>query len=292
MNAELNTYMEKLLPDNPALPVRCWQTKGRINSKTRFSHWHEMMEIVYTKKGNAIQQISQTFYSVSSGKLSIICPNQLHSYVVTSSQMECDLIVLQFDVGFVLKCVQGSDSFKKDWLSGMLFFAEPMEVTPQVDYLMEKILNEMHDRREGYIYTVTGALLELLVLFYRASPVRLTASDLNTKMHQYNILLSDTFQLINEHYQEEGLSVCHAADNANLSISHFCRIFKRITGMGFHEYLLRYRLVCAEQLFSTNQTLCEIALSCGFGSLSSFSRAFQRWRGCSPGRARKQWKML
>lgn len=286
----MNIYMETLVPDNPAIPVRCWRVERIDNNKVRLSHWHKLMEIVYTKRGNAIQQLSQTFSPVSSGQLSVICPDQLHSYVAASSQEELDLIVLQFDVDFVVKSVQSTDAFVKDWLSGTLFFPKPVEASLQMASLMENILNEMENRKEGYIHAVTGALLELLVLLYRTSPVRIRSSESNAMMDQCRILLSDTFHLINEHFQEDDLSVCRAANNANMSASHFCRLFKQSTGMGFHEYLIRYRLFRAEQMFSSRQTLCDIALSCGFGSLSSFARAFQKWRGCSPGRARKQYR--
>ena len=245
-----------------------------------------MMEIVYTRSGRAIQQAAQTFYPVSAGDLSVICPDQLHSYAAVSP-LECfDLIVLQFDVEFVVRRVQSGDSFAKDWLSGALFFPGPVKASPRLAALMENILSEMQEKQEGYIHAVTGALMELLSLLYRASPARLSPAERADSAESCR-LLSSVFQLVGERYREEGLSVKQAAENASLSVSHFCRLFKRTTGMGFHEYLLRYRLSRAEQLFSSGLALSEIAFSCGFGSLSAFTRAFKKWRGRPPGRARK-----
>jgi len=111
-------------------------------------------------------------------------------------------------------------------------------------------------------------------------------SEQKTALELCRSPLPNTFDFISEHYPEEGLSVTQAAENACLSISHFCRLFRQLTGMGFHKYLLRYRLSCAEQLFSSKRSLSEIAFSCGFGSLSAFTRTFKKYRGSTPVRAR------
>lgn len=288
----MNIYLEKLLPDNPALPVRCWRRQGyreeTVSAAPYASHWHEMIEIVYTRSGHAIQQSAQSFYPVSPGDLSVIPPNQLHSYTPTIPSEYYDLTVLQFDVSFVVSLAQGSDVFSKDWLSGNLFFPAPVKANERTLLLLDCILNEIQERREGYIQAVSGALLQLLVFLYRSSPVLLSSPQQKTALEQCRPMLSNTFDFISDRYQDEGLSVRQAADNACLSISHFCRLFKQITGRGFHEYLLLYRLSRAEQLFSSGLSLSEIAFSCGFGSLSAFTRAFKKCRGCTPSRARRQ----
>lgn len=288
----MNIYLEKLLPDNPALPVRCWRRQGyrgeTVSGAPYTSHWHEMIEIVYTRSGHAIQQSAQSFYPVSPGDLSVIPPNQLHSYTPTIPSEYYELTVLQFDVSFVVNLVQENDAFSKDWLSGNLFFPAPVKAEPQILLLLDNILIEMQERHAGYIQSVAGALLQLLVFLYRASPVLCSSPQEKTALEQCRLLLSNTFDFISDRYQDESLSVRQAADNACLSVSHFCRLFKQITGRGFHEYLRLYRLSRAEHLFSSDLSLSEIAFSCGFGSLSAFTRAFKKCRGCTPGRARRQ----
>lgn len=283
----MHIYQERLLPENPALPVRCWRISGEAGCA---AHWHSMMEIVYTRRGNAMQQVSQTFYPVAAGDISVICSDQLHSFVPATSEEAFDLIVLQFDVEFVISRVQSADAFSRDWLSGSLFFPSPIAADETISRLLEGILAEMQSRRDGYAQAVTGSLLTLLTRLYRMSPARLSAAERKADTGQSRQLLSDTFRLISECYQVEGLSVQQAAQSANLSVTHFCRLFKQATGMGFHEYLLHYRLSRAEQLFSSDKTLPEIAFACGFGSLSAFSRAFRKRRGCTPGHARKNYQ--
>ncbi len=286
----MNIYLEKLIPDDPALPVRCWRRQGcrseTVDLTPRSCHCHEMMELVYTREGHAIQQAAQTFYPVSPGDLSVIPPSQLHSYTPSIPSEVYDLTVVQFDIAFAVSLFPLSDSFSKDWLSGNLFFPGPVKADESICRLIDQILSETQERPAGYMQSVAGALLQLLVLLYRSSPVRLSSSEQKTALELCRSPLPNTFDFISEHYPEEGLSVTQAAENACLSVSHFCRLFRQLTGMGFHEYLLRYRLSCAEQLFSSKLSLSEIAFSCGFGSLSAFTRAYKKYRGSTPGRAR------
>jgi AraC family transcriptional regulator len=73
------------------------------------------------------------------------------------------------------------------------------------------------------------------------------------------------------------------ADVAGLSVFHFCREFKRSTGMTPFRYVLEAR--CGEamrRLEASDERIIDIALSCGFTSPQSFARAFRRVVGVSP----------
>lgn len=53
-------------------------------------------------------------------------------------------------------------------------------------------------------------------------------------------------------------------------------------GYTFNEYLSYYRVRIAEDLIlKSNKNLTEIAFEVGFGSLSAFSRSFNKFVGCS-----------
>ena len=70
---------------------------------------------------------------------------------------------------------------------------------------------------------------------------------------------------------------------AGLSVFHFCREFKRSTGMTPFRYVLEAR--CGEamqRLEASDERIIDIALSCGFTSPQSFARAFRRVVGVSP----------
>lgn len=69
------------------------------------------------------------------------------------------------------------------------------------------------------------------------------------------------------------------------SEQHFHRLFKRVTGEPVHCYIRRTRLEAAanQLVFSPERPIRKIAESCGFMSLSSFTRAFKSIYGVTPG---------
>lgn len=73
------------------------------------------------------------------------------------------------------------------------------------------------------------------------------------------------------------------ASEAKMSTFHFLRVFKQITSVTPHQYLLRARLRdAAIRLRSTRRPILEIALDCGFRDLSNFNHAFRAEFGANP----------
>ncbi|HEX4595311.1 MAG TPA: AraC family transcriptional regulator [Bryobacteraceae bacterium] len=73
------------------------------------------------------------------------------------------------------------------------------------------------------------------------------------------------------------------ANEANLSRSSFAVRFKLRVGATPQSYLQRYRFTKAIQLLQTDAKMYEIAQRVGYDSESSFSKAFKRLTGKSPG---------
>lgn len=73
------------------------------------------------------------------------------------------------------------------------------------------------------------------------------------------------------------------ARQARLSPFHFLRVFRGVTGVTPHQYLLRLRLQrAAIQLQTGSAKIADIALDAGFGDISNFNRAFRSEFGVNP----------
>ena len=82
---------------------------------------------------------------------------------------------------------------------------------------------------------------------------------------------------------EQAWTVGALAKQANLSRSGFAARFKLCVGATPQSYLQRYRFSRAVQLLRTDAKIFEIAQRVGYDSESSFSKAFKRLMGKSPG---------
>jgi AraC family transcriptional regulator len=73
------------------------------------------------------------------------------------------------------------------------------------------------------------------------------------------------------------------AELTELSPFHFSRVFKQSTGMTPLQFVIRERLLKAQQLIrETSRSLIEIALEVGYTSPSHFAQVFRRTAGMAP----------
>lgn len=82
---------------------------------------------------------------------------------------------------------------------------------------------------------------------------------------------------------DEDVRLAALAERAGISPFHLHRIFSATAGETPKQYTLRLRLGrAAAMLLSRDDSVLDIALSCGFQSHEAFSRAFRRRFGCTP----------
>ena len=88
-------------------------------------------------------------------------------------------------------------------------------------------------------------------------------------------------------HKGKSLSLSEVAKASGTSPSHFCRVFKRTTGLTFTDHVARVRVEDAKaELLNSDRRISEIAYDVGFQSLTQFNRVFQRIFGQSPTRFR------
>ena len=79
------------------------------------------------------------------------------------------------------------------------------------------------------------------------------------------------------------MTLDEVAHHAGVSPFHFCKVFKRATGLTFTEFVNRARVEQAKRLLLKPQArITEIAYDVGFQSLSQFNRSFRRVTAQSP----------
>ena len=85
----------------------------------------------------------------------------------------------------------------------------------------------------------------------------------------------------------ESISIETLAELAELSPFHFSRVFKQTTGITPLQFVIRERMLQAQQLIrETPRSLIEIALEVGYTSPSHFAQVFRRTVGMAPTRFR------
>ncbi|PYJ10693.1 MAG: AraC family transcriptional regulator [Verrucomicrobia bacterium] len=126
-----------------------------------------------------------------------------------------------------------------------------------------------------------GAIVRLLSFFAE----QLSALINQIVLEKQNVeppLVRKAREYIQQH-KSEPLSLTAVAQASGASVFHFCKVFKKSTGLRFTDYLGRMRLEDAKtQLLNPSRRISEVAYDVGFQSLTQFNRKFKRVFGESP----------
>ena len=109
-------------------------------------------------------------------------------------------------------------------------------------------------------------------------------SKLQEDKEEQNVhsLIDKAKRYINEHLADD-LSVSNIECHLYLSPNYFSRLFKRITGEGCNEYIIRKRIQKAKMLLeTTNLPTGRIAMMVGYRDTNYFSLAVKKSTGKSP----------
>lgn len=245
-------------------------------------HWHMEYEIDLVVRGSVTLTLNESQVHAEAGDIIFIRDGVVHGGHPETTDTIYDCIV--FDMK---KMLAGSHTFQdriEDVLKHVTLINKYLPAsTPDIPQLMQHLFRSMKEEHTGYELVVTGLLYTFLGFIFQQGLYH-EAASLTLREHRRKRItqLKQTFQLINSQYQQP-LTLTDLAQAANLSPNYFCRFFQKITHHSPIDYLNRYRIEMAcLKLTHTNDSITEIAFSCGFNDVSYFIRLFRRYKETSP----------
>ncbi|MFZ5744580.1 MAG: helix-turn-helix domain-containing protein [Pseudomonadota bacterium] len=133
------------------------------------------------------------------------------------------------------------------------------------------------EEQRGYLI----ALVEALKAHVLHGPVGAAAQTFPVSSHAA-FRIHRVIEQISLHPENE-FSLTAMAREAGLTPTHFCRVFKRATGLSPHRYVQQARLERAQaMLAATEMPVAAVAQALGFVSQSHFGRLFRDLTGQTP----------
>ncbi|MGI6225983.1 MAG: helix-turn-helix domain-containing protein [Peptococcales bacterium] len=124
--------------------------------------------------------------------------------------------------------------------------------------------------------------------------VTLLLREFKTNLKKFPDKFSDIDTYINlsleyiHTFYNANITIADICKEINISPFHFIRTFKEKMGVSPYQYLLQVRIQKAKEFLKSGRyPISEVAMLCGFVSLSHFSSTFKNMVGCSPGNYRK-----
>lgn len=131
---------------------------------------------------------------------------------------------------------------------------------------------------------------ETLAEAYGVLAVSVVVSDAGTRRDNVAGITGNLLSVIDQYIAENldrNVSLDELAEISGLSLHHFARSFKKVTGKTPYQYVLTQRIYHAQRLLAeTRNSIAEIAYECGFSSQSHLTAMFGRLLGTTPGQFR------
>jgi AraC-like DNA-binding protein len=251
--------------------------------------WHERLELFIPVDGDCALRMGDRVVELSGGDVLIVDNLKLHR-TVDDPKLNTRVIVISFLPEFVYSL--GSPLHDYTFL---LPFYSKVEDHPHVlrrsESLAEPAFDALARLLECYFDSERGRyrqagckayfleLLYLLAWHFRSTEVLKSEFMVQQAL---SLRLKEVFEFIRHRYSER-ITLAEAAALARLSKPQLTRIFKKVAGMSFVQYVNHVRLSHgARMLKETRQSVAEIASALGFSDQSYFDRQFRKSFGQSP----------
>lgn len=252
-----------------------------INSAARSSnykmvenHYHHYYELYYVRHGKVRFYVNNSLYTLKSGDFIIIPPKLIHFVHYLSN---CVRINVYFKYEYL--CEQ-SVPFIPDLDDKFLKLVKvhiPRAYRESMDYILDTMLAE-----DTVDDVSSKTMLSLLMKQFLLSCNRYCVFHTSPDSNDNDEYILSAVQYIDENYHTT-ITLSSLAEKAGLSPSYFSKKFRATTGTGMKDYLTYVRLNHASmELLSTNHSITDIALNCGFNDSNYFKDAFKRMFGMSP----------
>lgn len=257
----------------------------RVSNTTPHSmpkhHYHDAYELYYLYSGDRSYFIENETYHITRGSLVLIKPYQIHStrnfaksgynriLITLKKEFLEDFSKAMGDVDF-FRCFDGDspilllDFSKQSYIESLLF----------------SMLEEYRNKAAGYEYVLQAAMAQFMLLVCRyAEDGKSNPQHSVSEVHKH---VSAAIGYINSHYAEP-ISLAAITEDFFVSQSHFSRIFKRITGVSFTQYVNGVRIKEAQRLLkSERMSITTVSEAVGYTNLTHFGRVFKSITGVSP----------
>lgn len=244
-------------------------------------HWHTTMEIIMPTENIYTIECNGESHILREGDIGLICPCCVHTLYAPPVGRR---IIFQPDTSFL--------RFLKD-IEPLFNVLSPLFIITPEDFpaIHERLHTLLLEIKAEYLSAsstfsevmIYSKLLELITLIGRnyADHTQSTPGFIN---HQKEYM--EKFLYICDYIEmhcSDDLTLDEVADMCGFSKFYFSRLFKQFTNVSFYKYVNQKRIArAAELLIEPKKPITDVALSCGFSSLSSFIRMFRIIKGCTP----------
>ena len=246
------------------------------------SHNHTAVEIIMPHRGVSIYRLpEEKVFHVGPGEILIVPPGCFHS-LTESGDIQRYLLLFEPEPIAALQDMADVSHLLKE----PIYLNDQSELHQQVKQLLDQLIDCYQNKQPMWNAQCYAYLIQCYALIGREYLLHSAPAATVNRWRVDPELMNSARVFIQQHYMED-ISLDDAASFVGFSKYYFSRTFKEFFGNSFSDYLMICRLNHAASLLSqTTQSVHDIAIATGFGSIATFNRSFRAYKNCTPSQFR------
>lgn len=237
---------------------------GRYRNCKNELHWHYDCELLFVECGSLNIFCNYTSYTVCEGQALFIDSEQVHFINTITPDAIVKVIIFDYDIikAFTEKLTLSSALLSTDY---------------GISELYEQLKRELRERSPFWDYNTANLISLLAVNIFRNEQREPKSKNDRTAKRLKNLLTE-----IDEKFEYYDLGA--AAEFMFMNPTYFSRLFHKLTGITFSQYLNFVKCEKAVELLKAepDTLITEISLRCGFSTIRNFNRIFKEFTGYTP----------
>jgi len=242
-------------------------------------HWHIGAEIIRVLEGSIEFLIDNEKVFAQKGDIIFIHDGQIHGGIPKDCIYEC----LVFDMNMLMKRNSACTKQIKDILTHKNLIQTKLPTNaPMLSTIVNSLFEEVKANGQGKELLIVAQLFYFFGLVIKYELYQ-SSEDVNINKKMEKLDLFRNVLLYIENNYGNYVSLDDLAKVAGMNPKYFCKFFYEMIGRTPIDYLNFYRIEsAAEQLITTDETITEIGMNCGFNDLSYFTKTFKKYKNRSP----------
>ncbi|MGN0902177.1 MAG: helix-turn-helix domain-containing protein [Succinivibrio sp.] len=245
-------------------------------------HYHEFQQFMRVLKGSVTITINSKSQIVNAGECVLIGSNIVHACKPNSLDTEFE--AFSFNLRELFDLSEPHYSLVKMIVTHQVEVKQfyKTDEDPELSNTINKLFNMVKSTKFGSTVLMISLILEVFGLAVIHNEYVRYENDVASRFYKHFSKSNYVFRYIYDNYTRE-ISLDDMANSVDLSEKYFCKFFKELTTYRPMEYLNKFRIdVAAIKLVTSNDSINEVAATCGFKDPCYFTKLFKRFMGLSP----------
>ena len=237
-------------------------------------HWHENIEILHLTSGNAKIVVDSQEIEWNVGDTIIVNTNAIHQFFALEKQIEYHCLIINIE------------------------FLQQMGINMNENYIKTKICSEeitglfnrikqiSIEKNPYYEPEMCSEALKIATFLIRNYPSE-KGWGIDFRNSAKYSMIKNAITFMKKNFSAS-ITLDDISNYIGFTKCYFCRTFKEATGITVIQMLNLLRCNEAKRLFlTTERSVSEIALACGYSNFSHFTKTYKSIIGCMPSETKK-----